>query len=113
MADTVYSFVTGDAALHAAMAKLPVGVQKGILRKATRKTTKPVQASARAWAPHDTGDLEASIRVRALKRSRKNKDIVGSRVVTSQYDSLYKGDQFYGAFQEFGTKYMEDRKSVV
>lgn len=99
--------LTGSKELDAALKAFTPAVQKQILRKATRAVSKPVMQQARAWAPHDTGALEKSIKVRALKRSRRNKDIVGTRVVTSGGDSLFQGDQYYGGFQEFGTKYME------
>lgn len=98
--------VTGVKELDAVMKEFTPAVQKQILRSATRQAAKPVMELARAWAPHETGALERSIKVRALKRSRKNKDTVGARVVTSESDNLFQGDQFYGAFQEFGTKHM-------
>jgi HK97 gp10 family phage protein len=61
---------------------------------------------AKDLAPQDEGNLEESIRIRPLKRSRKTPHRVGVRVMTSESDSLFQGKTFYGAFQEFGTAYL-------
>ena len=57
--------------------------------------------------PVDKGALRRSLKIRALKRSRKNKHTVGVRVVTGE--DFFKGEQFYGAFLEFGTALISAR----
>ncbi len=100
-------FITGDDEVDFKLAGMLSRVQTKLVRKATREIAKPVRDSAKAWAPYETGELAGSIKVRALKRSRKNKDSVGARVITSDTDSLFSGETYYGAFQEFGTEHME------
>jgi len=92
--------VTGDKALDALLAGLPAKLQKKLSRQATRKAAKDiVLPEAKAIVPEDTGDLADSLVVRAIKRSRGK---IGHMVTTKE--GFYKGDQFYGAFLEFGTK---------
>ena len=81
---------------------MPESLQKKALRKATREVAKLVLDTAKAYAPHRTGNLEASLRVRAMKRSRKNKHTVGNSVQTKE--GMFQGDEFYGGFLEFGTE---------
>lgn len=80
-------------------------------RKGLRKGAKLIAGSARPLAPmHDgpypphrvdraPGTLRKTIKVRAIKRTRKG---VGVRV--SDY---YTGQGYYGAFQEYGTKHQK------
>lgn len=92
--------VTGDKELDRLLASLTPKLQKKLSRQATRKSAKDiVLPEAKARVPEDTGDLADSLVVRAVKRSRGK---IGHMVTTK--DGFYKGDQFYGAFIEFGTK---------
>jgi HK97 gp10 family phage protein len=92
--------VTGDKALDVLLKGLPTKVQKKVSRNATRKAAKEiVLPAARSRTPVDTGELEESLVVRAVKRSRTR---FGHYVGTKE--GHYRGDQFYGAFIEFGTK---------
>ena len=80
-------------------------------RKGLRTGAKRIAADARPLAPvhqgpyppnrkdRKPGTLKKSIKVRAMKRSRKG---VGIRV--SDY---YSGIAYYGAFQEYGTKHQK------
>lgn len=79
-------------------------LQKQALRKASREVAKFTQQLARELAPEDTGELVASIKVRAAKRSKakSQKNTVSVNVNTDE--SLFQGDTFYGGFMEFGTK---------
>ena len=89
--------ITGDKELNRKLKKLGKDSKKAV-KKATKPALKPVMEESRNLAPVKTGALRRSIKVRALKRSRV---WVGSRVTTA----LGKGqNQFYGAFQEYGTK---------
>ena len=99
--------VTGIKEVDAKLAKLPYTIQKKLIRKAMRKAAKPVVATARQLAPKDTGRLSRSIKVKALKRSRKTQHIVGVRIVTGK--DLFKGEYYYGGFIEYGTRYQPAR----
>lgn len=92
--------ITGDKQLDRLLKGLPLAAQKKLSRKATRKAAKDiVLPEAKNLVPVDTGDLEESLVVKAMKRSRGR---FGHQVQTK--DGFYQGDQFYGAFIEFGTK---------
>lgn len=92
--------ITGDKALDALLKGLPEKVQKQLSRKATRKAAKEiVLPDAKSRVPVDSGDLESSLTVKAMKRSRTR---FGHQVQTKDGD--FQGDQFYGAFIEYGTK---------
>lgn len=92
--------ITGDKELDALLAGLPAKLQKKLSRQATRRAAKNiVLPEAKARVPVDTGDLEDSLTVRAIPRSRSR---IGHMVATR--DGFFKGDQFYGGMIEFGTK---------
>lgn len=97
----------------AKMASMPERLQKKLIRRAARPAAKEVAAAAKLAAPVLTGALEDSIKVRALRRSRRNKGIIGVSVRTSERDSMFSGDQFYGAFQEFGTERMDPNPFLI
>lgn len=85
--------------------QLPDKVRKTGGRKATRAAAKIVLEDAKRLVPYDTGLLESSLKVRARKRSRKNKNTVGHAVVTGE--GFFKGETFYGGFLELGTKHID------
>lgn len=92
--------VTGDKRIDAMLKKLEPKVRNALSRKATRKAAKDiVLPAAKERAPFNTGDLEESLTVSAMTRSRNS---FGHRVGTK--DGAYQGEQFYGGFMEFGTK---------
>lgn len=102
MADKINIIVTGDKKLDRALRHLEKNVQRKFARKAMRKAAKDViLPEARARVPVDTGALERSLVVRAARRSRRG---IGVEVRTR--DGLFAGDEFYGGFQELGTKHM-------
>lgn len=80
---------------------------KAALRKATREGAKVVKPVARSLAPVATGALKNSLKVKAFKRSRK---WIGAKLTTNDKDNLFTGEQFYGAFLEYGTKYISARE---
>ena len=81
------------------------GLTKSEFKSATqagaKKSMEPIQKTARAIAPKETGKLRRAIRIRVLKRSRKR---VGARVTIGAHESMFKGRTFYAAFQEYGWK---------
>jgi HK97 gp10 family phage protein len=92
--------VTGDKALDRVLRGMPVKLQKKLSRKATRKAAKDIiLPDAKNRVPVDFGELEESLTVTAIKRSRYK---FGHQVGTKE--GHFRGDQFYGAFLEFGTK---------
>ena len=95
--------LTGDKALDRKLKGMHGRFQKKLSRKATRLAARDiVLPDAKAMAPIDTGALEKSLVVRSMKRRRTK---IGHVVQTR--DGFFKGDEFYGAFHEFGTKYMK------
>jgi hypothetical protein len=83
--------VTGDKELDKLLRGLPLKVQKKVSRQATRKAAKDiVLPDAKSRVPVDTGDLEESLIVKAIKRNRTK---FGHQVQTK--DGFYSGDQFY------------------
>lgn len=91
--------------LDAQLTALPKSLANKGARKATRAAAKVVLEDAKRLVPIDTGELERSLKVRARKRSRRNKGTVGHAVVTGE--DLFRGDQFYGGFVELGTQHRE------
>ena len=90
--------ITGVAELDRKFARMPKRLQKKLTRKATRKSARDiVLPDAKAMAPRDEGDLEKSLTVRSVPRSRKQ---FGHRVQTR--DGFFQGDEYYAGFQEFG-----------
>lgn len=101
------------AALDERLRQLPMKIEKQILRTALRAEAKPIGATARTILRQNvtanerssgrfedsTGRLERSIRVRARRAKR---DTVAVFVGTSRWDNLFTGDEFYGAFVEYG-----------
>lgn len=79
-------------------------IEKKITRQALRAGAKIVVKEAKLRAPVDSGELKSKIKVWALKRSRRR---IGVLVGTSA--TMYTGDQFYGAFVEYGTSKMAAR----
>jgi HK97 gp10 family phage protein len=88
------------------------------LRKGTRSGCKIIAARAKQLIPAvqrkdragvvSIGRLRKAVNVRAIKRNRKG--WIGSQVVIDGGGLGYTGDEFYGAFVEFGTKRMKARE---
>lgn len=95
----------GVAKFDRPLKQLETRLQRKVIRQALRAGARVILPEAKANAPvGETGNLKDSIRVWALKRSRRR---IGVKVGSSTH--AYKGDQFYGAFIEFGTSKMEPR----
>ena len=67
----------GDKRLVKKFNRLPVALQKKILRPAMRKAMKPIKAMVQTLVPVDTGALKSGgFKIRALKRSRSRFGII-------------------------------------
>jgi len=92
--------ITGIEELDRKLKTLPMRLQKKALRQGVRAGAKVLAAAARSKVPVKSGTYKASFKVKAAKRSRRNKDAVRANVMTGE--SLFKGKGFYGAFLEYG-----------
>ena len=91
--------LVGDKELSRALHALPITVAKSVLRPALRAGAKESLGAIKRRAPRDTGALARSLKVRAAQRSRTH---FGAGVRIGE--GYFKGDTFYGAFQELGWK---------
>jgi len=91
----------GDREIMEILEMLEPSVGKKAMRKTLRKATKDiVLPDARNRAPHDTGELEKSLTVRAMERSRLK---YGYEVVSRPGSESAS----YAARVELGTKHRE------
>lgn len=91
--------ITGIKETDNAIKELGKNLSKKIMRKSMREALKPVQQACKQNAPVDRGNLKKAIKIKAMKKSRKG---FGVKVEIGEGD--FKGDTFYGAFQEWGWK---------
>ena len=96
--------ITGDKALMAKLQKLKKTQAKAAIRKGSRAGSKVIQSAAKGNAPVITGALKASIKVRALPRSRR---WTGTQVTTR-----VEGGVPYASFVELGTHRMKARNYI-
>jgi len=93
--------VLGLKKLQKRLRKMEPKLRKKLTRKAIRKAGKVVHEAAKERVPKESGDLKKSIKLRALKRSRKNKHRVGVRVISG--GRFFQGEYYYGGHVEYGT----------
>lgn len=79
---------------------------RAALRSGIRAGATVILKRAKALAPVDTGRLRKSLKVKAIKRSRRFPGRVGYVIGTSSSDRLFVGDQFYAGMIEYGTSKM-------
>jgi HK97 gp10 family phage protein len=97
------AFVIGVAEVDAILKEFPNQVRKSLASTAFRTIGKKILQDAKQQAPKKTGQLERSLKVRALQGARRRKaGKVGASIVTGE--RLFAGETFYGGFLEFGTK---------
>lgn len=96
------------AKINRMLTALPKKIRNKILREELRKGAKTLLPASKAATPARTGKLRRSVKVRAVKRSRKS---VG--VLVGYNDKAYAGDTFYGAFLEWGWKQGKRPSRVV
>lgn len=98
----------GGAELMDALEALGPAMEKKVLRSAMREAAKPMLAEAKRRAPVLTGQLRKSLKIKAMKRRSNGQ--VGVLIATEK--GFFKGETFYGAFQEFGTKKLPARPFI-
>lgn len=92
--------VTGNKELDKALQALEPALARKLSRKTTRRIAKDiVLPAARDLAPVDSGDLEESLTVRAIKRSRLR---MGHYVTCGE--TIERDQHYYSGYLEFGTK---------
>lgn len=104
MANSITVSITGDKFYDQLFRELPNRVERQAIRKACRAGAKLICEEARTRAPVKSGVLKRNIKVRAGRRKRA---YISMEVITK--DGFFKGEAFYGAFQEFGTSHQRAR----
>ncbi len=89
----------GAKPVERAFRLLPKTVARKVVVQAMRKAMKPIASQVKINAPIRTGATVTAVKVKAAKRSRKG---FGIDVRIGEGD--FKGDQFYAAMVEYGTK---------
>jgi HK97 gp10 family phage protein len=92
--------IEGADKIDAALSAIEKNVAKKIARKALREGGKIILKEAKSNAPKESGALKKSIKLRAGKSKKKGR----ASVVIGTGAKWFQGDQFYGAFLEFGHK---------
>ncbi len=90
--------ITGIKEIDRAFKQLEPKLARKVIRQSIRAALKPVASEVKADSPVATGLLRSAIKVRAGKRARNSISLV---VIIGEGD--FKGETFYGAFQEYGT----------
>ena len=97
--------VEGIKELGAKLEKLAEGVRVNITSVLLLELADDILVTARALVPKDTGALAASMDSWLVQEGSLTQAMTGSTKAMlsgEQRDSLYKGNQFYGGFIEFG-----------
>ncbi len=93
--------VTGSEVINERLAKLTNKEAKDAIRKASRTALRPLLERCKSTCPVKSGKMRQSIKLRAMKRSRKS---VGSTVTVANKEKAYTGKEFYASFIIFGRK---------
>lgn len=110
-------FLTGDKEIDRQLMLFENKVQKKVGRKATRAGARAVLAAVKSDAPWLTGTIHDTLKVRAIKVSRRKANKFGHQVIVGDGDSqgMFSGDAYYAGFLEYGTRervQQKPRKSV-
>lgn len=89
----------GADELRRALLELPRVVARKVVRQAAREAGRPIQKQAKREAPDDTGTLKASIKLRAIKRTKK---LIGVTIRTGTPTELGNPIARYAGVQEYG-----------
>lgn len=99
MAGNIIRFsVYGDKQIMLRLKGVIPRLRRKVLMQSSREAMKPLLGAAKKRSPHKSGTLRKSLKMRAMKRNRRG--LIGVHISTS--DKWFGGDEFYGAFQEFG-----------
>ena len=82
-------------------------IQLKVMRSALRAGAKVIQRNARQLVPTDTGNMKKNIKLKSLKRSKKQ---MGVNIVTGTRESMgipQKGKGYYPFSVEYGTSEMK------
>lgn len=90
--------IKGGDRLDRALREMDRRLSRKVVNGSLRSGAKVIQAGAMQNAPVRTGALRAAIKVRSAKRRRGG----NLAIVVGVGKQWFQGDQFYGAFQEFG-----------
>jgi hypothetical protein len=95
---TIGISITGFPVIDRKLRDLEPKLARKLVRQSARKAAAPVLATAQARCKRRSGALAKSLKIRALKRTRKA--VIGVRVVTGA--DFFKGEQFCGGQIEYG-----------
>jgi len=104
MAKYVQVAITGVAEVDRLLASIPPNFQRKAIRRAADESARMVAAEAKQRAPVDSGEgqIEASVKRRAIRRSRVR---LGRSVIAGgPFEDRAEDVPFYAAFVELGTK---------
>jgi len=104
----------GDVELQRKLQRLPIVLQRKVVRESLRRGGKPVLEEAKRLVPADTGALKASIKLRATERGgrKKRRGEFGVYVQTGTREELgisADAKYYYPAAVELGTDKMPAR----
>ncbi len=91
----------GDRKLQRKLKRLPIVVQRKIVRHALREAARPVLATAKALVPVDTGRLKKSLKIRSAGK-RGQAGIVVRTGTRAELGIPEDAKYFYPAALEFG-----------
>src|SRR5689334_6562106 len=90
--------IKGLGDLQKRLRSLEPRVARKVITQSLREGAKIVAAEARRLVPVDTGQLKKSIKVRTGKARKGRKSVI----VMTGNQNLFKGQQFYAGFVEYG-----------
>lgn len=99
--------IVGVEELIKKLKELPEKLEKKLIRSSLRVAGNILLRRTKDECPigvgtKNPGALKKSLKLRAPRRSRKNKGKIRLRIITNAEDNLFKGDTYYGGFVEFG-----------
>jgi HK97 gp10 family phage protein len=94
--------VSGLKELQGWLSAIETKGAKKIAKQALTKAAEPIVVTARSLAPHKSGRLAGSIKIRPGGAGQARKSRVTVRVGTSAKDNAFSGDEFYAPMLEYG-----------
>lgn len=97
--------IEGAKEIAAALEKVSKKVARKVISAGCRAGAKLIQTDAKNRAPHKSGLLKKAIKVKVSKYVGTRKKKRGEVAINAQIGKGdFKGETFYGAFQEYGWK---------